>query len=138
MGGVRIPHSRGLDGHSDADVLVHAVMDAVLGALALGDIGNWFPDNDSAWKDADSMGLLKIILESEALRGWGLGNLDVVILAEEPRLAPHMPEMRKNLARAFGVPESAVSVKATTTEKLGFCGRAEGVAATAVVLLKKN
>lgn len=135
--GVKIPHGKGLYGHSDADVALHAVADAVLGALALGDIGNWFPDTDAQYKNADSMLLLKHILASESLRGWELNNLDVTIMAEKPRLAGHIMQMRHNLAEAFNCDIEQVSVKATTTEKLGFCGREEGIAANAVLLLRR-
>ncbi|OGV49983.1 MAG: 2-C-methyl-D-erythritol 2,4-cyclodiphosphate synthase [Lentisphaerae bacterium GWF2_52_8] len=136
--GVAVPHSKGLLGHSDADVAVHAVMDAVLGALALGDIGQWFPDTDEKWRAADSMKLLAHILSSPQVAVWKLVNLDLTILAEKPRLSPHMPEMRENLARAFACEIDRISIKATTTEKLGFCGREEGIAAQAVILLKRN
>ena len=134
--GVDIPHHLGLDGHSDADVAVHAAMDAILGALALGDIGHWFPDNDDRFKGADSLGLLRHIMASEPLQSWRLGNLDITIMAQRPKLAPHILTMRANVAAACGCDSSQVSVKATTTEKLGFCGREEGIAAEAVVLLE--
>jgi 2-C-methyl-D-erythritol 2,4-cyclodiphosphate synthase len=135
LGGVTIPYPYGLLGHSDADVAVHAVMDAILGALALGDIGQWFPDNDSRWKDADSMNMLRQLLNSPEFAGCRLINLDLTIVAQAPKLKPFIPAMRENLAAAFNSDITAVSVKATTTEKLGFCGRGEGIAATAVVLL---
>jgi 2-C-methyl-D-erythritol 2,4-cyclodiphosphate synthase len=135
--GEKIPHDTGLLGHSDADVAVHAVMDAILGALALGDIGKWFPDNDPAFKNADSMELLKQILSSTELLDWELCNLDVTIIAEAPKISPYTNEMRENLAVAFDCEIDKISVKATTTEKLGFCGRGEGIAASAVVLLIK-
>lgn len=135
--GVDIPHTLGLDGHSDADVAVHAAMDAILGALALGDIGHWFPDTDSRFKGADSLELLRHIVASEQLRGWKIGNLDITIMAQRPKLAPHITAMRTNVAAACGCEAGRISVKATTTEKLGFCGREEGIAAEAVVLLEK-
>lgn len=136
--GVDIPHHLGLDGHSDADVAVHAVMDAILGALALGDIGHWFPDTDGKFKGADSLELLRQIITSEPLRGWSIGNLDITIIAQQPKLAPRINMMRANVAAACACDFDRVSVKATTTEKLGFCGREEGIAAEAVVLLEKN
>ena len=135
--GVSVPSDRGLLGHSDADVAVHAVMDGVLGALALGDIGNWFPDTSEAYKDANSMELLKIILKSSQLVGWRLVNLDLTIVAEQPKLSPFIQKMRENLAIAFRTSRDYISIKATTTEKLGFCGREEGIIATAVLLLEK-
>ena len=135
--GVEIDHSLGLLGHSDADVALHAIADAVLGALALGDIGQWFPDNDPQYKGASSVKLLEHILNSEKLKGWKLGNLDVTIIAQQPKLMPFIPQMRTNLAEIFKSDASQISVKATTTEKLGFTGRAEGIAAQATVLLIK-
>ncbi|MBN2643737.1 MAG: 2-C-methyl-D-erythritol 2,4-cyclodiphosphate synthase [Victivallales bacterium] len=135
--GMKIPHDKGLYGHSDADVALHAVADAVLGALALGDIGHWFPDTDAQYKNADSMLLLKHILASSSLCDWELNNLDLTIMAEKPRLAGHIMQMRRNLADAFNCNIEQVSVKATTTEKLGFCGREEGIAANAVLLLRR-
>lgn len=138
LGGVRIPWDRGLMGHSDADVLVHAVTDAMLGALALGDIGQWFPDTDPAFRGASSMALLKQVTDAPQLRGWHVVNLDCTLLAERPKIAPHSLAMRQNLAAALGIPADRVSVKATTTEKLGFTGREEGMAAMAVVLLSRG
>ncbi len=135
--GVKLPHDKGLIGHSDADVAVHAVMDALLGALALGDIGQWFPDTDPKLKDADSMTLLKQILDSPEFTAWQLVNLDVTIIAQAPKIAPHVAEMRENLARVFDCEYGNVSVKATTTEQLGFCGRGEGITAMAALLLEK-
>ena len=135
LGGVEIPHPLGLLGHSDADVLTHALMDALLGAAALGDIGGHFPDTDPAYAGADSLVLLARVTELLRAEGWRLGNADVTVLAQKPRLKEHIPQMRENLARTMGVPVSAVSVKATTEEKLGFTGREEGIAAHAVVLL---
>ncbi len=136
--GVTVPHCTGLLGHSDADVALHAVMDAVLGALALGDIGHWFPDSSAEFKDADSAVLLKSILESDDLKSWELNNLDVTIMAERPKLSPFIQNMRQNLAKFFGCDISQVSVKATTTEKLGFCGREEGIAANATLMLRRK
>lgn len=138
LGGVSVPCDRGLEGHSDADVLTHAVMDAVLGALALGDIGAWFPDDSPEYKDADSLALLKRILADERLSRWSLSNLDCVVVAQKPKIAPFIPEMRANLADALKLTIDRVSVKATTTERLGFCGREEGIAATATVVMQAS
>lgn len=138
LGGVRIPYERGLAGHSDADVLTHAVMDAVLGALALGDIGGWFPDDNPAHKNADSLELLISILSDTRLANWTLSNLDCVVIAQKPKIASYIPEMRANFAAIFDTPLDRISVKATTTEKLGFCGRVEGIAATATLLLEST
>ena len=135
LGGVVIPHSKGLLGHSDADVLCHAISDALLGALALGDIGTHFPDSDSRYKGADSVVLLQKVMEMIRSRGFELGNLDTTVMAEEPKLMPHMLKIRARLAEALQTDISKVSVKATTTEKLGFVGRGEGIAAEAIVLL---
>ena len=137
LGGVEIEHSLGLLGHSDADVLLHAITDAVLGALALGDIGNWFPDNDDAYKGADSIELLKTVMQSDDLNGWRVGNIDATIMAQRPKLAPHISLMRERVAEALDCDVDRVSIKATTTEKLGFCGREEGIAASAIVLMCK-
>jgi len=138
LGGVAIPHERGLAGHSDADVLLHAVCDAILGALALGDIGMHFPDTDARWKDADSRALLRHVAALAAAQGWRIGNLDVTVIAEAPKLAPHVPAMRANLAGDLACDVGAISVKATTTERLGFAGRGEGIAALATVLLARG
>jgi 2-C-methyl-D-erythritol 2,4-cyclodiphosphate synthase len=138
LGGVAIPHARGLAGHSDADVLLHAVCDAILGALALGDIGLHFPDTDARWKDADSRLLLRQVAALASARGWRIGNLDVTVIAEAPKLAPHVPAMRANLAGDLACDVGAISVKATTTERLGFAGRGEGIAALATVLLARS
>jgi 2-C-methyl-D-erythritol 2,4-cyclodiphosphate synthase len=136
LGGVEIPSPLGLDGHSDADVLCHAVTDAILGALGRGDIGRHFPDTDSSFKDADSRDLLRRIWESEAKpSGWRIVNVDTVLIAEAPRLAPHLPRMCENLASILECDPSRVSVKATTHERIGGLGRGEGIAAQAVVLL---
>lgn len=132
--GVEIPSEVGLLGHSDADVAVHAVMDAVLGALALGDIGKLFPDSDSRFKDADSMKLLGIVVEMMREKGFALGNLDVTIVAEKPKLAAYIQKMRENLARAFASDIENISVKATTEEGLGLAG--EGIGAYAVLILE--
>lgn len=132
--GVEIPYERGLLGHSDADVAVHAVMDAVLGALALGDIGKLFPDNDPNYKDADSMKLLETVIGKMRENGYTLGNLDVTIIAEKPKLAPYIEQMRKNLAAAFGCDISRISVKATTEEGLGLAGA--GIGANAAVIVE--
>jgi len=136
LGGVVIPYDRGLDGHSDADVLLHAVCDAILGALALGDIGAHFPDTDARWKDADSRVLLRHVSSLATTRGYRVGNLDVTLIAQAPKVAPYVAAMRANLAADLGCEESEVSVKATTTERLGFTGRGEGIAAMATVLLR--
>lgn len=136
LGGVEIDHPQGLAGHSDADVLAHALSDAVLGALREGDIGRLFPDTDPAFRDADSIELLKVVGELARERGWRVADADCVLVLEQPKIAPFREEMRANLARALGVDVSAVGLKATTTEGLGFEGRREGVAAQAVVLLE--
>lgn len=137
IGGVDIPHETGLDGHSDADVLVHAVMDALLGALALGDIGKHFPDTDPRYKGADSMALLRHVAALIAKEGYRLGNLDATVLAQAPKLAPHILQMRENIAAALGCEVVRVSVKATTEEKLGFTGAKQGIAAHCVCLLER-
>ena len=132
LGGVDVPHTLGLMGHSDADVLIHAVMDALLGAAALGDIGKLFPDSDNSFKDIDSMILLKKVGEVLAEKGYIVNNIDSTVAAQKPKLAPYIEKMRKNIADCLGVDVDAVSVKATTTEKLGFEGREEGISAYAV------
>ena len=137
LGGVRIPFARGLVAHSDGDVLIHALCDALLGALALGDIGMHFPPSDPRWKDADSRGLLRAVAALVAARGYRVGNVDSVVVCEAPKLAPHVAAMRAELATALGVDVDAVGVKATTSERLGFTGRGEGIAAQAVVLLER-
>ena len=136
LGGVDIPHSRGLLGHSDADVLAHAISDALLGAAALGDIGHLFPDDDDRFLGADSMLLLTEVCRVVREQGYEIGNIDSTVLAQKPKLAPHIPAMRRNIALAFGIDVTQVSVKATTEEHLGFTGREEGIAAHAVVLLE--
>ena len=136
LGGVEIPWEKGLLGHSDADVLTHAVMDALLGAAALGDIGKWFPDSAPEYEGADSIALLREVAAILAREGWRLCNLDATVLAQAPKLAPHIARMRENLAAACGVSVSQVSVKATTEEGLGFTGSGEGIAAHPVCLLE--
>ena len=138
IGGVTIPFEKGLLGHSDADVLLHAISDAVLGALALGDIGKHFPDTDPAYKDADSMKLLARVWKLAKERGYRLGNVDATIIAQAPKMAPHIPQMVRNVAGVLEAEEGQVNIKATTTERLGFAGRGEGIAAQAVVLLVKE
>ncbi len=138
LGGVEIPHPRGLLGHSDADVLCHAVVDALLGAAALGDIGRHFPDTDPEWKDAPSLTFLEWTAALLADRHFQIVNVDATLQAEEPKLAPFIPRMRRNIAAALGVDLEQVSVKATTAEGLGFIGRREGIAAAAVALIKRK
>jgi 2-C-methyl-D-erythritol 2,4-cyclodiphosphate synthase len=135
IGGVAIPHEKGLAGHSDADVLIHAVCDALLGAAGLGDIGSHFPDSDPRYKDIDSRRLLREVARLLRERGLNAANVDATIIAQAPKMAPHIPAMRANLAADLGVAPDAVNVKAKTTEKLGFVGRGEGIAAEAVALL---
>lgn len=135
LGGVEIPFEKGLLGHSDADVLLHALMDAILGALALGDIGGLFPPEDDAYLDADSGKLLVRVVEIMGDEGYRIGNADLTVVAERPKMAPHVPAMRQNIAALLKTKIKNVSVKATTTEKLGFTGRGEGIAAFASVLL---
>ncbi len=137
LGGVHVPCERGLAGHSDADVVAHAVMDAVLGALRAGDIGKLFPDTDPAYEGADSLGLMREVAALVRERGWRVVDVDCTIAAQAPKLAPHREEMRANMAAALGVPTDSVGVKATTTERLGFVGREEGIAAWAVALLER-
>ena len=137
LGGLEIPYEKGLLGHSDADVLVHALMDAMLGALALGDIGKLFPDNDPAYEGADSLVLLQKVAGLIRENGYDIGNADCTVIAQKPRLAPHIDRMRENIARALNVDASYISVKATTEEHLGFTGEGLGIAAHAVVLLEK-
>ena len=138
LGGVTIPHDRGLDGHSDADVLLHAICDALLGALAMGDLGAHFPDTDPRWKGADSRVLLRQVMGSVAARGWMVSNLDTTVVAQAPKIAPHVAAMVANIASDLGCAPGDVSVKATTTERLGFAGRGEGIAALATVLLERR
>ncbi len=136
--GVHIEHILGLDGHSDADVAVHALMDALLGALALGDIGHLFPDTDQHFAGADSLQLLKKVIQIIREKGWHVSNIDITIIAQKPKIAPYIMQMRENLAQILEIIRDCVSVKATTTEGLGFTGREEGIAAQAVVLLAKD
>ena len=137
LGGVTVPFDRGLLGHSDADVLTHAVMDALLGAAALGDIGQLFPDSDAAYAGADSIALLERVTALLREHGWQVGNVDATVVAQTPKLAPYIPEMRRRLAEAMGLDVDCVSVKATTEERLGFTGSGEGMAAHAVALIER-
>lgn len=138
IGGVDIPHDMGLLGHSDADVLLHAVADALLGAVALGDIGKLFPDTDDSFKDADSMVLLREVVARLGAMGYTVGNIDCTIIAQQPKMRPHIDNMRKNIAAACGVDIDAINVKATTEEGLGFTGSGEGISAHAVALIDKK
>lgn len=135
IGGVCIPHTVGLLGHSDADVLLHAVMDAIIGAMALGDIGHLFPDNDNSFKDIDSMILCQRVAEVMKQKGYKIGNIDATVIAQKPKMAPYIDQMRENIASVFETDKDNVSVKATTEEKLGFTGQELGIAAHAVCLL---
>lgn len=135
--GCEVPHDRGLAGHSDADVMLHALMDALLGAAGLGDIGQHFPDTDPAFRGADSAGLLERVMGDLAERGWRVVNADVCLIGERPKVGPHRQRMRERVAPMLGIPVEALNVKATTTEKLGFTGRGEGLAAQAVVLIER-
>lgn len=135
LGGVRVPHERGVIAHSDGDVALHALCDAMLGALALGDIGQHFPPSDERWRGADSRAFLRHCNDLIAQRGYAVGNCDVTVVCERPKVGPHAQAMRESIAADLGIAVEAVSVKATTSEKLGFTGRGEGIAATAVCLL---
>ena len=137
IGGVDIPHDRGLLGHSDADVLLHAICDALLGAAALGDIGKHFPDSEARYKGIDSRKLLRHVAELLDGRGWKVGNVDATIIAQAPKMAPYIDTMREHIAEDLGIAAEQVNVKATTTERLGFTGREEGIAAEAVCLIEK-
>jgi len=137
IGGVRIPYEKGFLAHSDGDVALHALTDALLGAAAMGDIGKLFPDTDDAYKGADSRGLLREAWRRIAEKGYRVGNVDVTIIAQAPKMLPHVPQMRVNIAEDLGIHVDEVNVKATTTEKLGFTGRSEGIACEAVALLLK-
>lgn len=137
LGGIRIQHPVGALGHSDADVLLHAVCDALLGAVAIGDIGQHFPDTDAAWKGADSKELLKAVVKMLIERGWSVGNVDCTLVLERPKIMPYVPAMRAAMAPILKVEEDAVSIKATTNEKMGFVGREEGVCAYAVALVQR-
>ena len=138
LGGVEIPHAKGLLGHSDADVLTHALMDAILGAVGGRDIGTLFPDTDPAFKDADSVELLKRVWIVASQDGWSLVNADISLLAEAPRIKSHVPTMRQHLSDALNCAPSQIAIKATTMEKMGFVGREEGIMASAVVLLRRS
>lgn len=135
LGGVRVPHTQGVEAHSDGDVVIHALCDAMLGALALGDIGRHFPPTEMRWKDAASLDFLRHCNALLAERGWRLGNCDVTVICERPKVGPHAEAMRMRLAGELGIAVDVVSIKATTTEKLGFSGRGEGIAAQAICLL---
>jgi len=137
LGGIRLEHHVGLDGHSDADVLLHAVCDALLGAIGLGDIGQHFPNTDPAWKGADSKRLLGAVVGMLHARGWRVGNVDCTLVMERPKILPHVPAMRAAMAPLLGIAEDAVSVKATTNERVGFVGREEGACAYAVALVHR-
>ncbi len=138
LGGVDIPHEEGLVGHSDADVLTHAVIDALLGAAALGDIGQHFPDTDERFEDADSLALLRTVVVYLGERGFAIGNVDATVVLERPKLAPYREQIRTTLAAALELPEDAVNVKATTGERMGFVGRGEGAAAMAIATLERR
>lgn len=138
IGGIRVPHARGLIGHSDADVLLHAIIDALLGATSKGDIGQWFPDTDQQYKNVDSKILFAKVWQVLCSEGWQLVNCDSTIMAQRPKFAPHIKQIRESIASLFSVSVEVVSVKATTTEKLGFVGREEGIAASAVVLVSRQ
>ena len=135
LGGVQIPYEKGLEGHSDADVLIHAICDALLGAAALGDIGRHFPDTDPAYQGADSRLLLRAVAQKVAAAGFSIANVDSTIIAQAPRMAPHIAQMAANISADLGIKIASVNVKATTTEHLGFSGRGEGIAAQAIALL---
>jgi 2-C-methyl-D-erythritol 2,4-cyclodiphosphate synthase len=138
LGGVTIPHAMGLLGHSDADALLHAITDAILGAAGLGDIGRMFPDSDTRWKGADSRVLLRGAVAAVRAAGWRVGNVDCTVIAQMPRIAPHVAAMRDNIAADLGIAPGCVNVKGKTTERLGFAGRGEGIAAEAVALLLRD
>lgn len=138
LGGVEIPYEKGLDGHSDADVLVHAVMDALLGAAALGDIGKHFPDTDEAYRGIDSLLLLDHVSEAIAQKGYTISNIDVTVIAQRPKLSPYIPRMKERLTQRLRLEEDQLNIKATTEERLGFTGRGEGISCHAVCLLEKN
>ena len=138
LGGVEIPHSMGLDGHSDADALCHALCDALLGACGIGDVGHYFPDTDSEWKGVSSLVLLGKVGEMYSKQGFHIGNVDTIIVAQKPKLAPFLEQMEFNLSQALDVDSSVINIKATTTERLGFTGREQGISAYAVALLQKK
>lgn len=135
LGGVEIPHDAGLAGHSDGDALIHAIVDALLGASARGDIGQWFPSSDQRWAGIDSTVMLQTVVETLRAEGWQIVNVDATVIAQQPRIGPHVPAMRDRLGEVLGLALDAVSIKATTTDHLGALGRAEGIAAQAVALL---
>lgn len=137
LGGEEIPYHLGLLGHSDADVLIHAIMDSLLGAAALGDIGKHFPDTDKTYKDSDSMKLLEFVIGLIANSGYKIGNIDATVVAQKPKLAQYIDAMRENIAKVCGVTPDRINIKATTTEKLGFCGRGEGIESHAVCIIYK-
>ncbi len=137
LGGVEVPHDKGLDGHSDADALCHAICDALLGAVGAGDIGRYFPDTDPQWKDISSLVLLEKVGQVVKERGYKISNTDATIVAQQPKLAPYIDRMKQNIAKALAIRPAQVNVKATTTDKLGFPGREEGIAAEAVALVEK-
>ncbi len=138
LGGIEVPYEYGLEGHSDADVLIHSVIDAIIGALGKGDIGLHFPDTDPQYKDINSMFLLKEVFSWMKADGYVINNIDSVIIAQRPKLSPYIPEMRKNIANVLEVYIESINIKATTTEGLGFCGRGEGIAALSIVTLIKE
>jgi 2-C-methyl-D-erythritol 2,4-cyclodiphosphate synthase len=138
LGGVSVPHVRGLEGHSDGDALTHAIIDALLGAAGRGDIGRWFPDNDERFRNAESIGLLRAVVASLAEGGWRVGNVDASIVAQRPKLLPYLDAMRDNLADAMRVATDAVNVKATSPEYLGSLGREDGIAAYATALIERD
>ncbi len=138
LGGVTVPHNTGLDGHSDADIVIHALMDSILGALALGDIGVWFPPSDPKYKGADSTKLLARLWKDKRCADYKMVNCDITVVAQQPKLSPFVEEMRKNICKVMHCDISQVSIKATTSEGLGFCGKQHGIAANAVVLLQKK
>ena len=135
LGGVEIPYEKGLKGHSDADVLLHAIIESIIGAMGLGDIGKHFPDTDPAYKGISSVKLLLHVTELLKQNGYSIGNIDATIIAQKPKMAPHIAQMRKNMAEAMQIPEDCLNIKATTEEGLGFTGRGEGIAAQAICLL---
>ncbi len=137
LGGVEVPNDKGLEGHSDADALCHAICDALLGAVGAGDIGHYFPDTDSQWKDISSLVLLEKVGQVVKERGYKISNTDATIVVQQPKLAPYIDQMKQNIAKALAIGPAQVNVKATTTEKLGFAGREEGIAADAVALVEK-
>ena len=138
IGGVKIPYNLGLSGHSDADVLIHAIIDGILGALAMGDIGTHFPDDDPAYKDIDSMVMLEKVMGWVKREGYVVNNLDNTIVAERPKLAPHIPGMKKRLSNVLETLPNQINIKATTTEGMGFCGRGEGISAISIISLEKQ